>query len=187
MHENDSIWLYAENEFGEPSLVRRSDGFLYSAIRGDVYLDEYGHVIGEEILDRPFVKVIETNVDMGFEDGDILVQQDDWDLSSTCSYKGLDLTPQSNVDHHFKVLRFNEATKVYDVIEINIPKGDERVSYIKYKDFYVTKTEEKRIYNTIGNEIVSPINIKKITDKFDEMTSPDIIVDELARIIGQFY
>lgn len=187
MHENDSIWLYAENEFGEPSLVRRSDGFLFSAIRGDVYLDEYGHEIGEEILDRPFVKVIETNVDMGFEDGDILVQQDDWDLSSTCSYKGLDLTPQSNVDHHFKVLRFNEATKAYDVIEINIPKGDERVSYIKYKDFYVTKTEEKRIYNTIGNEIISPIKNKEITDKFDEMTSPDITVDELARIKGQFY
>lgn len=183
----ESRGIYAVNEFGEQSLVRRSDGFLYSAKRGDVYLDEYGHVIGDEILDRPFVKVIETNVDMGFEDGDILVQQDDWDLSRTCSYKGLDLTPQSNVDHHFKVLRFNEATKVYDVIEINIPKGDERVSYLKYKDFYVTKTEEKRIYDTIGNEILSPRKNKEITDKLDKMTSPEINVDELARIKGQFY
>jgi hypothetical protein len=51
------------------------------------------------------------------------------------------------------VLRFNEETKNYDVVEVNIPKGDENVTMIEYKKFYMTKAEEKRIYDVMHEKV----------------------------------
>ena len=150
---NENKGYYAINEFGEPSLVR-SEGNLYSAVYNGNKYDEYGHLIGEEELDRPLFAAIETRgPNMGFMDGDILVQQDDWLLWRSSGLSDLELEPQPDADHHFKVLRFNEETKDYDVVEVNIPEGDARVKNITYVKFYMTKAEEERIYDVMSEKI----------------------------------
>lgn len=151
-HANEYNGHYAINEFGEPSLIRY-DGVLYSAKYDGCMYDEYGHEVDEEELDRPLFAAIETDVDLGFMDGDILVLQDDWVLWRTGSFNDLDLEPKPNIDHHFNVLRFNETKGDYDVIEINVPEGDERVTQIEYKKFYMTKAEENRVYGVMREKV----------------------------------
>lgn len=151
-HAEESHGYYALNEFGEPSLIR-NQGNLYSTYYDHVQFDEYGHKIEDEELNRPLFAAIETQADIGFNSGDILVQQDNWIWWKSGSFDNLDLEPQPNIEHHFKVLRFNESTKEYDVVEINIPKGDERVTKIEYKKFYMTKAEEKRVHKTMSDKV----------------------------------
>lgn len=153
-HANESNGHYALNEFGEPSLIR-DDGVNYSAKFDGKLFDEYGHQIDDEdeLNDRPLFAAIETDVDMGFMDGDILIQQDDWLLWKSGDFDDLDLTPQPDMDHHFKVLRFNESLRDYDIIEIIIPEGDERVTLVEYKKLYLTKAEENRINSIMRKKV----------------------------------
>lgn len=151
-HADESKGHYAVNEFGEPSFVR-TNGILYSAMYDGVKFDEYGHKIDEKELDRPFFAAIETDVELGFMDGDILVQQDEWLLWRSDSFSDLDLSPKPNMNHHFKVLRYNESKGSYDVVEINIPEGDERITQVEYKIFYMTKAEENRVYDVMSEKI----------------------------------
>jgi hypothetical protein len=153
----DVCGFYGVNEFGEPSLIYH-DGILFSARFNDVIFDEYGKKIEGEI-ERPILAAIENGEALGFKDGDILVQQDDWTWWRKRDYvfEGLEIEPQSNIDHYFKVLRFNEVNKEYDVVEINVPKGDERITQLQYKKFRVTKEEENRVYRVMSHKIYNHI------------------------------
>lgn len=152
-HANESKGFYAMNEFGEPSLIRYN-ATLYSAIFDGRRFDEYGHEISEEGLDDRFMfAAIETNVNMGFMDGDILIQQDDWLLWTNGDFNELDLEPQPDRDHYFRVLRFNELQKEYDIVEIEIPAGDERVTQIEYNKYYVTDVEKERVFNVMRKKV----------------------------------
>lgn len=155
-HANESLGHYAMNEFGEPSLIRY-DGTLYSVMfNGEMY-DENGHKVEDEELDRPLFAAIETDENMGFAAGDILIQQDDWILWESGDFSDLDLEPKSDTNHKFKVLRFNESNKEYDLVEIEVPIGDERISQIEYKKFYMTKAEEKRVYDIMRKKVYNHI------------------------------
>lgn len=152
-HANEEKGHYGMNEFGEPSLIR-VNGILYSAKIDGKLFDEYGNEITDEGLDdRIMLAAIETDVDMGFMDGDILVQQDDWLMWTSVDFDDLDLEPKPDRDHHFKVLRFNESQKQYDIVEIEIPAGDERVSQIEYKKYYVTEAEKKRVFDVMRKKV----------------------------------
>lgn len=151
-HANESKGHFATNEFGEPSLIR-NDGILYSAEYNGMKYDEYGHIISEEGLDRLMFAAIETDENIGFMDGDILIQQDDWVLWTSGSFADLDLEPKSDREHHFKVLRYNELSNNYDIVEIKTSVGDERVAQIEYKKFYVTRSEEKRVFGILREKI----------------------------------
>lgn len=160
IHKDEIKGFYAVNEFGDPSLVRHG-GELYSATWNGMKFDEYGNLIVEgTVIDRPLYAAIETKEKLGFMDGDILVQQDDWVLWKTSDeshLNGLDVEPTPTTCHHFKVLRYNERNNKYDVVEINIPKGDERVTEIEYVKLYVTKAEENRIYQTMSEKIYGKV------------------------------
>ncbi len=159
LHKDEIKGFYAVNEFGDPSFVRYG-GELYSAIWNGMKFDEYGNLIEGVVLERPLYVAIETKENLGFMVGDILVQQDDWVLWKTSDeshLNGLDTEPTPTTSHHFKVLRYNERNNKYDVVEINIPKGDERVTEIEYPMLYVTKAEENRIYQTMSEKIYGKV------------------------------
>lgn len=179
---NDVKDLYVVNEFDEPSLVRFS-GELFSAQYNGVRYDEYGQEITEE-LERPLFAAIEKGQDLGFCDGDILLQQDDWIMwlnsSYGCSFNGLE-EPQANTEHIYKVLRFNEQIKDYEIVEIIIPQGDERITKIEYKIFYVTKKEYVRLYRTIQKNNIYPQMFEFVPKEGgilwnEGMTSPALLV-----------
>ncbi len=184
---SNRIGFWAINEFGEQSFVRRN-GELYSAclLTTGQYFDEYNREIksGEEI-DRPLFAAIENGHDIGFCDGDILLQQDDWILwlnsSYECSFNGLDLEPQANTEHIYKVLRFNEQIKDYEIVEIIIPQGDERITKIEYKIFYVTKKEYDRVRRTLRKNNIYPRMFEFVPKEGgilwnEGMTSPALLV-----------
>lgn len=180
---NDVNDMYMVNEFGEPSLVRWS-GELFSAQYKGVKYDEFGQEITEE-LERPLFAAIENGQDLGFCDGDILLQQDDWILWLNSSYgfsfMGLDLEPQANTEHTFKVLRFNEQIKDYEIVEIIIPKGEERITRVEYKKLYVTKKEYDRVRRTLRKNNIYPQMFEFVPKEGgilwnEGMTSPALLV-----------
>ena len=186
-HNSYRKGLWVINEFGEQSLVR-VNGELYSAqlFNTNQYFDEYNREIksGEEI-ERPLFAAIENGHDIGFCDGDILLQQDDWILWLNSSYgfsfMGLDLEPQANTEHTFKVLRFNEQIKDYEIVEIIIPQGDERITKIEYKKFYVTKKEYDRVRRTLRKNNIYPQMFEFVPKEGgilwnEGMTSPALLV-----------
>lgn len=185
-HNSYRKGLWVINEFGEQSLVR-VNGELYSAqlFNTNQYFDEYNKEIksGEEI-DRPMFVAIENGYDIGFCDGDILVQQDDWVLWTNSSFdvslSGLNLEPQSATEHTFKVLRFDEQNNDYELVEIIIPQNDERICQVKYMKYYVTKKEYIRINRILRNKLYP--HMFEFIPKEDGalwnagMTSPGLII-----------
>lgn len=151
----DSCGFYALNEFGEPSLY--SGEYTYSAVFNGDYFDEYGHKQEGEI-ERFILATIVNGGDLGFKGGDILVQQDDWTWwPSEDAFDELDLKPQFDIYHCFKVLRFNEGKKEWDVVEINVPKGDERITHLDYLIFRMTRAEKDRVYRIMCDKIYNHI------------------------------
>lgn len=185
-HNSYRKGLWVINEFGEQSLVR-VNGELYSArlFNTNQYFDEYNQEIksGEEI-DRPMFVAIENGYDIGFCDGDILVQQDDWVLWTNSSFdvslSGLNLEPQSATEHTFKVLRFDEQNNDYELVEIIIPQNDERICQVTYMKYYVTKKEYRRINRILRNKLYP--HMFEFVPKEDGalwnagMTSPGLII-----------
>lgn len=185
-HNSFRKGFWVINEFGEQSLAR-VNGELYSAqlFNTNQYFDEYNQEIksGEEI-DRPMFVAIENGYDIGFCDGDILVQQDDWVLWTNSSFdvslSGLNLEPQSATEHTFKVLRFDEQNNDYELVEIIIPQNDERICQVKYMKYYVTKKEYRRINRTLRNKLYP--HMFEFIPKEDGalwnagMTSPGLII-----------
>lgn len=148
---NDVNDMYMVNEFGEPSLVRWG-GELFSTQYKGVRYDEYGQEITED-LDRYLFAAIDVEDGVGFEIGDILVEQDDWVMFHRNSTNYLNTSPDPDTEHHFKVLRYNESTNKYDVVEINTPAGETRLIDIQYKINYCTEKESKRIFSIINEKI----------------------------------
>lgn len=164
--ESSYIGYYAINEFGELSLTR-DDGELYAAKINGVKYDENGVLMDSDENEYPLVASIEASEDLGFRLGDILVQQDDytmWEYSDGDLLYGLDLTPDYNVPHVFKVLRFNEDTSQYDVVEIRTEAGDERVMSIEYMRHYMTYREKERIKDILRDNIY-PHMFKLVPDE----------------------
>lgn len=178
---------YALNEFGEPSLIIRG-GQNYSAIYQGVKYDEYGNVIDieEDNEGQPMIVALEADAALGFVTSDILVAQDDWVM---WEYRNspplrfildLDLEPSCDVDHTFKVLRYNEDKGDYELLTIKVPAGDERLKSIGYKKFYCTKKEIKRVFSKLS-ELLYPHMFELIPSENGAlynagMTKPGLLV-----------
>lgn len=155
--DNKSYGHYAVNEFGEPSLIR-SENNNYSVYYDGISYNEQGELITKENPLQPLLCALEAPGDDRFRIGDILVEMDDWTMwirkdKPSVPFYDLDTEPSNDVPHHFKVLRFNEETKVYDFMDIDIPIGDSKLSNISYKKYYCTTAEYKRIERLLKQHI----------------------------------
>lgn len=165
-HEGENIGYYAINEFDELSLIS-SDETSYAASVNDECYDENGSLITTEINKYPIVATIWASDELGFRLGDILVQQDEytmWENSDGDLLYGLDPTPDYNLPHVFKVLRFNEDTAEYDIIEIRTEAGDERVLSIEYMRHDLTLREKERIKDVLRKNVY-PHMFKLVPDE----------------------
>lgn len=155
--DNKSYGHYAVNEFGEPSLIR-SENNNYSVYYDGISYNEQGELITKENPLQPLLCALEAPGDDRFRIGDILVEMDDWTMwirkdKPSVPFYDLDTEPSNDVPHHFKVLRFNEETKEYDFMDIDIPIGDSKLSNISYKKYYCTTAEYKRIERLLKQHI----------------------------------
>lgn len=104
---SEYIGYYAVNEFDELSLTRYNGDVFAAKIRGEYY-DADGSKLTEIGVFHPLVPAMEARAGIGFRDGDILVQQDDWTMwkySDGDLIYGLDLSPDYHESHVFRVLR----------------------------------------------------------------------------------
>ena len=152
---SENIGYYVVNEIDELSYIR-SYGNLYTAIIRGEYYDVDGSKLTDLDLSRPLVPAMEAPAGMGFKKDDILVQQDDWTMwrySDGDLIWGLDLSPDYREPHVFRVLRYSEELKDYELVEICTEAGDERVMEIEYKRYYLTESEEDRVLQYLRDNI----------------------------------
>lgn len=152
---SEYIGYYAVNEFDELSLTRYN-GDVFAAIIRDEYYDADGSKLTDMDVFHPLVPAMEAPSGMGFRYGDILVQQDDWTMwrySDGDLIWGLDLSPDYREPHVFRVLRYSEELKDYELVEICTEAGDERVMEIEYNRYYLTESEEDRVLQYLRDNI----------------------------------
>ena len=152
---SEYIGYYAVNEFDELSLTRYN-GDVFAAIIRDEYYDADGSKLTDMDVFHPLVPAMEAPSGMGFRYGDILVQQDDWTMwrySDGDLIWGLDLSPDYREPHVFRVLRYSEELKDYELVEICTEAGDERVMEIEYNRYYLTESEEDRVLQYLTDNI----------------------------------
>lgn len=152
---SEYVGYYAVNEFDELSF-NRYNGNVFAAIIRDEYYDADGSKLTDMDVFHPLVPAMETPSGMGFRYGDILVQQDDWTMwrySDGDLIWGLDLSPDYREPHVFRVLRYSEELKDYELVEICTEAGDERVMEIEYNRYYLTESEEDRVIQYLKDNI----------------------------------
>ena len=155
--DDQAMGYYAENEFGEQSLIREENK-TFSAkymINGEYeYYDERGQKINPYDDEWPRVAYIDQHnrtSNLGFKTGDVVLACNDWymqfyDANPMQSFYGTGWWKQ--VDRNFIVARYNPDINNYDTVHIFVPHTIEDIEeYIYFRECRCTYLEKERIQN----------------------------------------
>ena len=166
---NEKVFAcYYLNEFDEPSLVYKWDDKkqCYMTYHSEIFETEnckarYFDERGEEIDPVAYansiicVPIIETNSfnKIGFEDGDIILKCDKWEMDFESPNPFEDLSQWVKPEaRKFYVARYNQENRKYDVVTIRVDKNTNISAFVNLQTLYCTDKESKRlkeVYATI--------------------------------------